>query len=36
MSIGTYKNSIKNLVDKYIPEEFEATDSKIEIPPGDD
>lgn len=34
MSEGCFKNSIKNLVEVYIPEEFEATDSQIEIPPG--
>lgn len=36
MSLSTFKNSIKNLVDTYIPEAFETADSRIEVPPGDD
>lgn len=34
MSAGQYLNSIKNLVEVYIPEEFEAKDSQVEIPSG--
>jgi hypothetical protein len=33
MSIGTFKNSIKNLVEKYIPEEFEGVSAYI-VRPG--